>query len=145
MARRKKAFDGDREATIEKAKFLLEKARKKVSSLKEDKSSESRVRLRQAAETGWFAMTTAADAYLNAREGKVAGAANTIDVRRVYGGLGPKTRERYGDARGVLHVLCGYSDDKDSCTIASVKTNLRKAGQAIEAVGRSLSNKKSRR
>ena len=113
-------------------------ARAEVAGLKEDTSERSRARLRQAADKGWFSLTTAADAYIKKTEGKSEGAKNTKQAAEVYSKLGVAQRHKFDQLRAHLHIACGYGDDMVTCRIPSVKSSLKEAGQLIYAVDKLL-------
>lgn len=126
---------GDSAATFEKANFLLDTARREVANLRGDTSPSDRAKLRQAANKGWIALATGADAYL------LTTAKTTTKGRKtalgVYKQLGAEIAAQATTAYDHLHVSCGY-EDRDSCTRDSVKLNFRLAGQALAALERSM-------
>jgi hypothetical protein len=133
--RRVRRFSGDREASIQKAKELLTFAREEVAALRGDKTPRDRAKLRGAAEGGWVAISTAADAFLKKREG--ATAQSKADVFRAMGAAGAP-REALNNAYAKLHIACHYNDDKYVCNIPAVRAGLREAGQVVHAVGLKL-------
>jgi hypothetical protein len=135
----RRGLGGDVQATPGKARELLLDAQKRLAEVVEYGVTDTpaqRARLRRIANQGWVALTTAADAWLCATQGRPA--MHTRDVQGVFKHLGARPFAGYLNTYNSLHVACGYNDDKRSCQPDAIKAVFRETGQAIGILDRRL-------
>lgn len=139
MKKKERPLRGDREATIAKAEELLDFVReemKKRQHLIDPSDRKARAEVREIANKGWLALSTAADAW---RLGHgMPPAESAADMRAAYGSAGIKALAHMGAAYTILHKTCGYDDNLDACQPKSIKEGVREAGQAINILSRAL-------
>lgn len=135
---RPRGLGGDPTASPAKAEALLALARSELREIKSDSAPQARMRLRQTANKGWLALSTAADAYLCATKGHTA--KNSNDVFKVFGSLGAETDGEVRTVYNSLHIACHY-EDRMSCNRDAVKAGFRLAGQAISKLARKMPKK----
>lgn len=130
---------GDTSATFGKARGLLKLARQEWREATRTRP-EDRAKLRQAAEKGWLAISTVADAAARCLpkgqqgtgpEGTPARTGEAIRILRATGGK--KAEQKTAAVHGTLHLACFYSD-ASTCTPDAVAAQFKEVGEVIRLV-----------
>lgn len=137
VAKMQARLHGDPAATPAKADALLRLARAEVAQIKGN-GAVDRMKLRQAANKGWLALSTGADAYLCATEGRTV--KNRSDVLKVYKKVSQEVAGHAALSYDTLHIGCGY-EDRPSCDRLTIQAGFRLAGQALAALSRKMPKK----